>query len=292
MAAHRYWRILLKATGGGPNGGIGELQMHSTIGGTNVATGGTPSASSVFGGTTYPAAKAFDGLTTDTGTGNAWAASGFAGSGGLSSRPWLMYDFGASTTVDVQEIVIYAPGTGGLNVNDLPTAWDWQYSDDNLTWTTQSSYAFNSETAAWTNNSSRVYDVRKLGAINIHNYMLFNDARWHPYTAPGQPGNPVYDPNSAAAAAHVVDRLQYYQAQGHGGLYKLAGTTTVLGNPAPRRVRLYHQFDGRLYAEKYTNADGTFLFTNLEIGPWTVVGVDDTGNQNGVIFTHVNAVPM
>ena len=147
MAAHRYWRLQLRATGGGSNGGVGELQMRTSIGGTNVATGGTASASSITD--TYTAAKAFDGLTTDTGAGNGWAANVFAGDGGRDSRPWLKYDFGSGNDKDIQEIVIFAPGTGGLIAPELPTAWDFQYSDDNVNWKTQRSYAFDTSTTAW-----------------------------------------------------------------------------------------------------------------------------------------------
>lgn len=85
MAAHRYWRVLIRENGGGANPGIGELQMRTSIGGSNVATGGTASASSVTG--TYTAAKAFDGLTTDTGVGNAWAAASWP----LNDWPCLQF---------------------------------------------------------------------------------------------------------------------------------------------------------------------------------------------------------
>lgn len=289
MAAHRYWRLMLRVTGGGANGGLGELHMRTSLGGSNVATGGTPSASSQFSAA-YSAAKAFDGLTTDTGAGNGWAALAFAGSDGLSSRPWIKYDFGAGNEKDIAEIVIFAPGASGLAVNELPTAWSLQWSDDNVTWVTQRSYAFNSETAAWTFSTSRVYDVRALGAIDIRNRAAFNLAR-RSAPAPGQPGAPVYDPASLAGKI-TQNQLAYAHDPVHGGMYKLAGSTTSLGNPTARRVRLYYQFDGRLYAEQQTKADGLFEFKNLAIGPWTVVGIDDTGAQNGVIYSHVNAVPM
>lgn len=290
MAAHRYWRLMLRATGGGANGGIGELQMRTSIGGTNVATGGTASGSSINGA--YTAAKAFDGLTVDTGAGNGWAAVNFAGSDGRDSRPWLKYDFGAGNEKDIAEIVIFAPGTGGLGAAELPTAWDFQYSDDNVTWKTQRSYAFDLSTTAWALSTSRIYDVRALGPIDIHNYTLFSESAAHPTVTPGQPSAPVYDPNTPAGQLRTGDRERYYADICHGGPYKLSGSTTSLGNPVPRRVRLYYQFDGHIYAEQYTKADGMFEFRNLAIGPWTVVGIDDTATQNGVIYSHVNAVPM
>ena len=294
MAAHRYWRLVCRASGAGQTVvGLGELEMRTSIGGANVATGGTASASSTYSAA-HAAGKAFDGLTNDTGTGNAWATTGApnVGGAGLGSFGWLQYDFGAGNEQDIVEIVIHCPGSGGMSLNSMVTAWMFQWSDDGSSWTTQRHYSFDPSTPAWSYSTSRIYDVRPLGAIDIHNYTLFSEIAHHPYVTPGQPTAPVYDPNTEEGKMNVNDRHRFAGDLGHPGFYKIAGTTTVLGDPAPRRVRLYHQFDGRLYAEQYTTSDGLFEFRNLEIGPWTVVGVDDTGTQNGVIYSHVNAVPM
>lgn len=288
MAAHRYWRLQIKSINGGATVGLGELQMRTSLGGTNVATGGTASASTIQG--TYTAAKAFDGLTTDTGAGNGWLglAANFAGSGsdGPGSWPWLKYDFGSGNDKDIQEIVIFCPGTGGLAPTSLPTSWFFQWSDDNVLWTNQRAYTFDSSTANWTASSSRVYDVRPFPPIDVNNYTVMERVGAITNRPVGDPMNPgtVFPAN--------VDPVEIFQQSYRAGVYKLMGTTTVLGYPAPRRVRLYTQDGGRLYAEQYTTADGLFEFRNLDIGPWTVVGVDDTGTQNGVIYSHVNAVPM
>ena len=293
MAAHRYWRLFCKRSQGGNNVGVGELQMRTSIGGTNVATGGTPSASSEYSGT-YTAAKAFDGLVNSTGDGNAWATYGGYSAGqplGLTAD-WLKYDFGAGNAKDIQEIVLFSPGTGGLGAQDMVAAFDFQWSDDNVTWTTQRSVWIDTINDPWVLNASKIFDVRPLGAISIHNFTAMERFISHTYTPPGQPSAPVYDPNTEEGKISPNNRHRFAASLGRGGLYKIAGTTTVLGDPAPRRVRLYNQFDGRLYGESFTGPDGLFEFRNLEIGPWTVVGVDDTGTQNGVIYSHVNAVPM
>ncbi len=292
MAAHRYWRLVCKRSQSRDNVGIGELQMRTSIGGTNVATGGTPSASSFQG--TYTAAKAFDGLTVDTGTGNAWASNGgySGGTPTATTLQWLQYDFGSGNSKDIQEIVLFCPGTGGLHPGNMVVAFDLQWSDDGAAWTTQRSIWIDFVADPWTASSSKIIDVRALGAIDIHNYTLFTEVPFHPYVTPGQPVAPIYDPNTEEGKMKVNDCHRFAGDLGRPGLYKIAGTTTVLGNPAPRRVRLYNQFEGRIYAEQYTAPDGLFEFRNLEIGPWTVVGVDDTGTQNGVIYSHVNAVPM
>ena len=196
MAAHRYWRLMCKRSQSGGNVGIGELQMRTSIGGTNVATGGTPSASSFQGA--YTAAKAFDGLTVDTGTGNAWASNGgySGGTPTATTLQWLQYDFGSGNSKDIQEIVLFCPGTGGLGPADMVVAFDVQWSDDGAAWTTQRSIWIDFVAAPWTASSSKIIDVRALGAIDIHNYTLFTEVPFHPYVTPGQPVAPIYDPST------------------------------------------------------------------------------------------------
>lgn len=288
MAAHRYWRILLREYGG--NGGLGELQMRASLGGANVAVGGVPYASSQLN-TSYTPAKAFDGLTVDTGTANAWQASAAAGGGGLGSYPWLAYDFGAGNEKDIAEIVIFAPGASGIAVTTMVTAFDWQYSDNNVTWKTQRSVDMDKQSNPWVYGTSRVFDVRQRGPIDFHNDVALKKIGGQRHYPPGRPGELTYSPSSDEGKI-CISTTQFWHDPVHGGLFKIAGTATSLGFPVARRVRLYYQMDGRIYAEQYTREDGLFEFKNLDVGPWTVVGIDDTSAQNGVIFSHVNAVPM
>lgn len=289
MAGHRYWRILVKSTSASIVS-IGELQMRESIGGSNVATGGTASASSQYSAS-YPASKAFDGLTTDTGTGNGWASASF--SSGVAAFPWLAYDFGESVTRDIAEIVIYVPAAGGgIALAELPTTFDWQYSDDGGIWVTQRSIALDLTTSPWAFSSSRIIDVRPLGSVSINNKTAMGKIKAVKSYPPGRPGDAIsYDPATPAGKIKI-EPFTYFGNVAHGGLYRIAGSTTSLGVPSSRRVRLYHQQDGRLQAEVITGPSGEFEFRNIEIGPWCVVGVDDSGAQNGVIFTNINAVPM
>jgi hypothetical protein len=263
--------------------------MRTSIGGANVCVGGTASANNYQG--TYLPSKAFDGLTTDTGLGNGWASVNTTGSDGIGSFNWLMYDFGAGNEKDIQEIVLFAPGTGGISgANMLPIAWRFQWSDDGVSWTTQRDYTFDALTPAWTYLSSRIYDVRQLGAIDIHNGKAM-EVRGYRSPAPGQPTQPVYVPGGPESKI-TISIGRYKHDNVLGGQFKLSGSTTSLGFPAPRRVRLYEQRSGRNYGEVNTTADGLFEFRNIHQGPWVVIGLDDTGAQNGVIFSHILAVPM
>ncbi|MGL5155245.1 MAG: hypothetical protein ACRC9H_10035, partial [Aeromonas veronii] len=151
-------------------------------------------------------------------------------------------------------------------------------------------YAFDATTPAWTYLSSRIYDVQPLGAVSIHNGQIMAVNGYRSPSLGGQPGRPVYDPTSEAMKVRLGATYQFMP--GHGGLYKLSGTTTALGFPAVRRVRLYEQHSGRAIAEVTTPPSGLFEFRNIHKGPWMVIGLDDSGTQNGVIFSHILAVPM
>ncbi len=245
MAAHRYWRIRLRLINGGTNGAIGELQMRTSLGGSNVATGGTASASTIFNAS-YTATKAFDGLTSDTGAGNGWAALTMGGSEGNGSFPWLSYDFGSGNNKDIAEIVIFAPGTGGVGIAELPVQFDWQWSDDNVRWTTQRAIAIDTGASPWALSSSKVIDVRALGPVSIHNGVMGQQITAMKMIPPGRPGNLTYDPTTPEGKINVNPMQYAYDSR--GGMYKLAGTTTSLGDPQPRRVRLYYQPDGRFQA--------------------------------------------
>lgn len=67
---------------------LAELEMHETIGGADVCTGGTPVASTIFDAT-YPATKAFDDNP----------ATDWASQNGLSVGQWISYEFASDKTI-------------------------------------------------------------------------------------------------------------------------------------------------------------------------------------------------
>jgi hypothetical protein len=121
MAAHRYWRLLLHQNQGqGDRYSIAELKGAITVGGANVLTGGTASASSTLGG--QVASNAFD---NDPAT--YWASAIYADSITLN------YDLGAGNDKDVIEISITNRDSF---TGQSPTVFEWQYSDDGVSYTT------------------------------------------------------------------------------------------------------------------------------------------------------------
>lgn len=119
MSAHRYWRLDLSGTISGPNMGISECEFRDAAG-ANLCVGGTPFASSEYSAA-YPAAEAFNGITTTNG--DQWIT-------GTGTTGKLGYDFGTSVAVDHVALV----GRHGY-LNESPKNITLQFSDDGISYT-------------------------------------------------------------------------------------------------------------------------------------------------------------
>ena len=75
------------------------------------------------------------------------------------------------------------------------------------------------------------------------------------------------------------------------GNKRIAGSTTSLGVPLARRVDLLDQKSGQIIERINTPKTGEFEFKEIADGTYSLVGVDNTAEQNSVIFAHVAAVP-
>lgn len=146
MAAHVYWRLLVTYNNGGNAVGLQELDLHSTAGGANVATGGTATASETYSG--LSPANAFDGNTSTI-----W------GTASQISGAWIQYQFASATS-----IVEYAITTRNDSYwNQVPMRWQFQYSDDGTTWTT----ADNVYASGWGQNVTQTFTVgANFGILN------------------------------------------------------------------------------------------------------------------------------
>ena len=61
--------------------------------------------------------------------------------------------------------------------------------------------------------------------------------------------------------------------------------------PLARRVDLLDQKSGQIIERIDTPKTGEFEFKEIADGTYSLVGVDNTAEQNSVIFAHVAAVP-
>lgn len=125
---HRYWRINITANGGDAStSAIVELEMYESRFGPNVCTGVTAASSGNFDSQYLPG-EAFDQSLVDNGGGTSdlWASS--------APVSWISANFGSGNNKAVVGIGMH--GRRSTNTNQMPTAFDVQWSDDNSSWTT------------------------------------------------------------------------------------------------------------------------------------------------------------
>lgn len=273
MAAHRYWRLYIAQTNGNQTVAITELAMAETAGGANMCTGGTASASSGSS-----ASLAFDGVLTAD---NTWySTSGLFNSGDTA---WLQYDFNANPRDIVEIKITFA--TGLYYLSYAPKSFSLYYSDDNLNWTRQRSWS----EQVFSFGETKTYDATPISSVLITNRQLFDRKLKNTFAALPQ----TWYASAVRSNSKVRGRncTRPWRQTPYSGNKRVAGSTTSLGVPLARRVDLVEQKSGLLVARINTPKTGEFEFKELADGTYTLVGVDDTAEQNSVIFAHVAAVP-
>lgn len=241
--------------------------MRTSIGGSNVVSGGTASASSEYSAS-YSAAKAFDGSVA---TDNGWLS-------GNHAYEWLQYDFGAGNDKDIVEIVLKTPAASGSGIvsSNLPVYGVCQASDDAFAWNDVFYFGGMTQSFAQTFTFSTPKSAAIVGAKLVADLSLtaFDETDKVVRVATGITQNYSSD---------AVRQTPF------SGNYHIAGTTTDIAAPVARTVRLLDQTSGVLVDEIKTRANGSFDFRNIRHGLWTVIGVDESAAQNSVVFSHVES---
>jgi hypothetical protein len=248
--------------------------MAIVSGGASVCTGGVASASSANSASNI-AAKAFDGVSA---TGNFWNSGTMA----IGGTEWLQYDFG-STPRDIVELRIYYPSD--FNLTYTPKNFSLYWSDDGITWVRQRSWA----EQVFTLGGTKVLDATALPVGT--NRLVPGFGTSFKYNSAALPQGML--PTVLRWGGFVRSRnwTRPLMAGIYTGKYRIAGSTTVLGMPKARRVDLLDQRSGALVDTRTTGPDGVFAFEELAMGTYTLVGVDNSGEQNSVIYAHVTPVP-
>lgn len=115
--AHLHWRINITANNGGSGYlTIAEIEMRGSVGGSDLCTGGTATASVNSGA----ASVLFDN-----------SPSSFWDTGGSSQTGWVAYQF--PSPVDIVEYTIRAQDNASY-LDESPKDWKMQYSDDGSSW--------------------------------------------------------------------------------------------------------------------------------------------------------------
>lgn len=137
-----YWRIYITLNNGhGTYTSIAEIEMRGTVGGPNLATGGTPSAASILGGA--PASNAFDGNPATI-----WATAA-----GQRYPTWIRYQF--PSPVAIRQIMLQS--RSGAEVNQNPRDFTVEYSDDGASWTAIASFT---NVTGWASSEIRTFLVQ------------------------------------------------------------------------------------------------------------------------------------
>lgn len=252
--------------------------MAETAGGANVCVGGTPSASSIYNAS-WPASNAFDGVLSAA---SGWYCLYATYSNGLNS--WIQYDFGG-TPRDIAEIAISHYGSYGSDALAYPSAFALYYSDDNITWYRQRSWS----NLAFSVGETKVLDATAISSALITNRLINNWKNKNIEAALPQTwySSAVRGPNMCRGR----NNTRPWRLTPFSGNKRIAGSTTSLGVPLARRVDLLDQKSGQIIERINTPNTGEFEFKEIADGTYSLVGVDNTAEQNSVIFAHVAAVP-
>ena len=168
--------------------------------------------------------------------------------------------------------------SGASNYAEHPTKFYLQYSDDNKSYMT----IYSTDALSWAASETKTFNIVPNLLAKISDTAILSKALFVPNDTKAVPfSNNSYD----ALSLKRLGTIAYF------GSYKIAGSTTVLGIPAAKRVQLHEQRTGQIIGVRNTQADGSFLFNEIPPGLFTVIGVDETGQQNSVIYAHVNSVP-
>lgn len=133
------WRIRIDQCQSGNYAALGEVEMHDTVGGGDLCSGGTPACDAYYQ-TGYEADKAFDNNNSTM-----W------NSGGGSLPHWIQYSF--SGTTHLVEVVLRARHDGWLE--NSPKAFAVVVShDDGLTWCQVASFT---NLSAWSLGEARTF---------------------------------------------------------------------------------------------------------------------------------------
>lgn len=134
----KFWRVRITATQAGSQPSMEKLELRTVSGGSNVATGGTPIASTILD-TPYVASNCFDGNSSTF-----WVSANFA------AAQWIGYELTSSQEI-VEIVVRNRPD--GFGVNESLKDFSIQYWSGG-TWTDAWSYTGQ---AAWSAGETRTF---------------------------------------------------------------------------------------------------------------------------------------
>lgn len=272
MAAHRYWRLRVTEGTAATYVRIAEVQFATSPGGSNVATGGVASASSEQSAT-YNAPKAFDGNSSTY-----WSSSNpsfTSNNGTFTGGEYIQYVFASAQ--DLVEMKVTAM------TSYFPLSMSLFWSDDGVKWTFQKTFTG----LTWSNGETKTFDLTyvPVGAGRLATSILRRIG-----STLLQPVKPIGNLLRTTTWLRYSNWSRPLKTSWLTGRKRIAGSTTVLGNPKARTVHLLEQRTHQILDTRHTDASGVFEFANIADMQYTLVGEDRTKEQNSVIAANVTPV--
>lgn len=216
--AYRYWRVNVTGTGDG-NFGFTECAMASSSGGSNLCSGGTPTAQNNDG--VNGIAGGFDGNT-----GTVYGAAG-----GLPR--WFQYDFGSGNDKNIKEVKLTSRTT--YYAQNMTQGYI-QGSSDGSTWTT---IAYLANTASTSNLEVKTFKVVPVTQEPSHS------------TGPGHPYHRYWRISVSATGTGDFGFSEMAMAESLGGSDILSTRANVT---ATSTSGLANGFDGNNATTYYASA--------------------------------------
>jgi hypothetical protein len=228
------WRVFIYTSlSGTAFASISELELRGSVGGANLATGGTPSADSFNSSTGGFVANAFDGNSSTF-----WQSSAASG--------WLQYTTASPITVNEVAITV-----GSAVTNGGPAWFDVQYYDG-ATWITK----FTGYTTSWA-TTTQTFSGQTLGTERVTDPGFDNPASW---TTSG--GWSISGSNAVAASASNSLVQSGVFVNGHSYAIQFDYNKT-----AGSALRIRTETFGRLFiTPALANGSGTIRATFLADG--------------------------
>jgi hypothetical protein len=147
LGSHRYWRVRGATMDTASNGffGVEEVTWRTSIGGVQVASGGTAIADSQNSGITFAPSHAYDG------TAAIWASAG------VGSWSWIGYDFG--TAVRICEVAV--KNRNDSSFHQIINSGTVDSSDDGVNWSPAVAIT---PSLPWTQGQTQTFTVQSPSA--------------------------------------------------------------------------------------------------------------------------------
>lgn len=262
MAAHSYWGIRVSPRAGSGNGvSLAEIEMRSSVGGTNLCVGGTAIGTATAG---TSAAKTFDGNASTL-----WYNGATGGNEVL-----IGYNF-ASAVEPVELYVLLAGAATAYPGSTFgPANTRLVYSDDGVVWSNTRVGVATAGLGSGDSVTAAMTDAAPEAKFSGGPFSIAGSAP--------PPTNYKTGPQTPFSLRDTID----------GGTGIIVGTVkekaTPSNLPLRRKVRLFHEFSGRFVRETWSNDAGDYVFTGIDrTQRYTVVSYDYLNNYRAVIADNI-----